>query len=162
MSKKVPKGASFSINVHVYLPGSMKAGLANLFLISPSGCRQNFANFYLIPFPPSLFICLFVFFRHYPQFSLIHKSQLFEISARLKLVSSPFSSLQFFIGHLEKSFPESIMLFGRGNRLLPVKIIRREQNCRCVNFEPGLVWKQGLCWSADRVTVHPGTWIRRV
>ena len=29
MSKKLPKGASFSINVHVYLPGSMKAGLAN-------------------------------------------------------------------------------------------------------------------------------------
>ena len=139
MSKKLAKCASFSINVHVYLPGSMKAGLANLFLIAPSGCRRNFANFYLITFPPSLFICLFGFFRHYPQFSLIHKPQLFEISARLKLVSSPFSSLQFFIGHLEKSFPESIMLFGLGNRLLPVKIVGREQNCRCVNFEPGLV-----------------------
>ena len=108
------------------------------FLTSPSGCRRNFANFFLIPFPPSLFVCLF-FFRPYSQFSLIRKSQLFEISARLKLVSPPFSSLQFFIGHLEKSFPESTMLFGLGNRLLPVKIIRREQNCRCVNFEPGLV-----------------------
>ena len=34
---------------------------------------------------------------------------LFEISARLKLVSVPFSSLVLNIGHLEKSFPESIM-----------------------------------------------------
>ena len=116
MSKKLPKCASFSINVHLYLPGSMKAGLANLFLISPSGCRRNFANFYLITFPSSLFICLFVclfFFRHYPQFSLIHKSQLFEISARLKLVSSPFSSLQFFIGHLEKFLGEYHALWPR-------------------------------------------------
>ena len=37
------------------------------------------------------------------------KWQLFEISARLKLVSVPFSSLVLYIGHLEKSFPESIM-----------------------------------------------------
>ena len=35
------------------------------------------------------------------------------------------------------------MLFGLGNRLLPVKIIRREQNCRCVNFEPGPGVKTG-------------------
>ena len=35
--------------------------------------------------------------------------QLFEISARLKRVSVPFSSLVLDIGHLEKSFPESIM-----------------------------------------------------
>ena len=34
---------------------------------------------------------------------------LFEIGARLKLVSVPFSSLLLDIGHLEKSFPESIM-----------------------------------------------------
>ena len=33
----------------------------------------------------------------------------FEISARLKLVSVPFSSLVLYIGHLEKSFPESMM-----------------------------------------------------
>ena len=33
----------------------------------------------------------------------------FEIGARLKLVSVPFSSLVLDIGHLEKSFPESIM-----------------------------------------------------
>ena len=24
------------------------------------------------------------------------------------------------------------------------------------------MWNQGLCWSADSVTVHPGTWVRRV
>ena len=38
-----------------------------------------------------------------------HKWQLFEISARLKLVSVPFSRLVLDIGHLEKSFPEGIM-----------------------------------------------------
>ena len=32
-----------------------------------------------------------------------------EISAHPKLVSVPFSSLHFVIGHLEKRFPESIM-----------------------------------------------------
>ena len=31
MSKKLSKVGSFSINVHVYLTGSMKTGLANLF-----------------------------------------------------------------------------------------------------------------------------------
>ena len=36
-------------------------------------------------------------------------SLLFEISARLKLVSVPFSSSLLDIGHLEKGFPESIM-----------------------------------------------------
>ena len=36
-------------------------------------------------------------------------SLLFEISARLKLVSVPFGRLLLDIGHLEKSFPESIM-----------------------------------------------------
>ena len=49
------------------------------------------------------------FFFPYPQFFVYHKWQLFEISARLKLVSVPFSSLVLDIGHLEKSFPESIM-----------------------------------------------------
>ena len=63
------------------------------------GCRQN----YYLTLPPYFFFC------PYPQFSLKHKWQLFEISARLKLVSVPFSSLVLDIGHLEKSFPESIM-----------------------------------------------------
>ena len=92
------------------------------------GCRQNFANFYLPP-PPSLHhhhhhhfylyrvktsgkykisLPLF-FFSSYPQFSLKHKWQLFEIGARLTLASVPFSSLHFVIGHLEKSFPESFL-----------------------------------------------------
>ena len=35
--------------------------------------------------------------------------QLFEISAYLKLVLVPFRSLLLDIGHLEKSFPDSIM-----------------------------------------------------
>ena len=48
-------------------------------------------------------------FFPYPQFFPEHKWQLFEISARLKLVLVPFSSLVSYIGHLEKSFPESIM-----------------------------------------------------
>ena len=39
----------------------------------------------------------------------IHKCQLFEISARLMLVSVPFSSLLLDVGHLEKRFSESIM-----------------------------------------------------
>ena len=43
--------------------------------------------------PPSLHIYIYFFFRPYPQFSLKRKWQLFEISARLKLVSVPFSSL---------------------------------------------------------------------
>ena len=81
------------------------------------GCRQNFATFYQPPPPPPplhpiplffFFVC-FVSFSSYPQFSLQHKWQLFEISARLKLASVPFSSLHFLIGHLKKSFPESIM-----------------------------------------------------
>ena len=63
-----------------------------------SGCRQNY---YLIP-PPLIF--------PYPQFFLnASDSYQFEISGRLKLVSVPFSSLVLYIGHLEKSFPESIM-----------------------------------------------------
>ena len=64
-----------------------------------SGCRQNY---YLIPPPPLFF--------PYPQFFLnASDSYQFEISGRLKLVSVPFSSLVLYIGHLEKSFPESIM-----------------------------------------------------
>ena len=67
------------------------------------GCRQNFANSYLspTPFTPSLsFFVLFLFcffFSSYPQFSLQHKWQLFEISAGLKLALLPFSSLHFII-----------------------------------------------------------------
>ena len=55
--------------------------------LSRSGCGQNY---YLTP--PILFLSL-------PTI----------LSARLKLVSVPFSSLVLYIGHLEKSFPESIM-----------------------------------------------------
>ena len=38
-----------------------------------------------------------------------NKWQLFEIGARLKLASVPFSSLLLDIGHLEKGFPECIV-----------------------------------------------------
>ena len=48
-------------------------------------------------------------FCPYPQFSLEYKRQLFEISSRPTLVSVSFSSLLLDIGHLEKSFAESIM-----------------------------------------------------
>ena len=41
--------------------------------------------------------------------SLIKTSDRFEISARLRLVSVPFSSLLLDIGYLERSFQESIM-----------------------------------------------------
>ena len=51
----------------------------------------------LLPPPP-------IFFSSDPQFSW-----LFEISARLNLASVAFRSLHFVIGHLGKSFPESIM-----------------------------------------------------
>ena len=63
-----------------------------------SGCRQNY---YLTPF-------LFNFPTHNSFFNTSDSYQ-FEISGRLKLVSVPFSSLVLYIGHLEKSFPESIM-----------------------------------------------------
>ena len=52
------------------------------------------------PPPPRLF-----FVCPYPQFSIWYKWQLFEISARLKLVSVPFSGLLLDIGHLQKRFP---------------------------------------------------------
>ena len=58
---------------------------------------REFAFFLTPAFPP------------YPEFSVKHKWHLFEISARLMLVSVPVSSLYFVIGHLEKSFLESIM-----------------------------------------------------
>ena len=67
-----------------------------------SGCRQNY---YLTPPPPPLPI---VFPTHNSFFNASDSYQ-FEISGRLKLVSVPFSSLVLYIGHLEKSFPESIM-----------------------------------------------------
>ena len=51
----------------------------------------------LPPLPPSL-----LFFCPYPR-------RLFQISARLKLVSVPFSSLLLDFGHFKTSFPESIM-----------------------------------------------------
>ena len=75
------------------------------------GFKNNFANFYLpappTPPPPLHSFPLLFFVRSYPQFSRQHK--FFEISARLKLVSVPFSSLHFvYIDHLEKRFPESM------------------------------------------------------
>ena len=63
-----------------------------------NGCRQNY---YLTP---SLF-----FFPIHNSFFNTSDSYQFEISRRLKLVSVPFSSLVLYIGHLEKSLPESIM-----------------------------------------------------
>ena len=57
----------------------------------------------IYPPPPShlpslfLFCFCFCFFSSYPQFSLQHKCQLFEISAGLKLALVPFSSLHFII-----------------------------------------------------------------
>ena len=69
-----------------------------------SGCRQNY---HLTPPPPSPLLpsLPIIFFCPYPQFSLWYMWQLFEISARLKLVSVPFSSLLLDIGHLQKRFP---------------------------------------------------------
>ena len=55
----------------------------------------------LPPFP--------IFFPTHNSFFNTSDSYQFEISGRLKLVSVPFSSLVLYIGHLEKSFPESIM-----------------------------------------------------
>ena len=52
-------------------------------------CRQNFVNFYLPPFTPSL--CNFL--------------NVSEISAHLKLASVKFSSLPFVFGDLEERFP---------------------------------------------------------
>ena len=61
--------------------------------------------------PPSLSPSLVFFFSLLPTIlSLTQVTVLFEINVRLKLVSVPFSSLDFVIGHLEKSFPESIMI----------------------------------------------------
>ena len=57
----------------------------------------------ILPPPPPLF------FPNQNSFFNTSHSYQFEISGRLKLVSVPFSSLVFYIGHLEKSFPESIM-----------------------------------------------------
>ena len=54
-----------------------------------SGCRQNFANFYLTPTPLHSLPFLG---GSYPQFFIQHKWQLFEIRARLKLASAAFSS----------------------------------------------------------------------
>ena len=64
-----------------------------------SGCRQNY---YLTTPHPLLIFSL-------PTILSLTQVTVIEISARLKLVSVPFSSLLLDIGHLEKSFPESIM-----------------------------------------------------
>ena len=50
-----------------------------------------------------------IFFPTHNSFFNTSDSYQFEISGRLKLVSVPFSSLVLYIGHLEKSFPQSIM-----------------------------------------------------
>ena len=49
------------------------------------------------------------FFPTHNSFFNTSDSYQFEISGKLKLVSVPFSSLVLYIGHLDKSFPESIM-----------------------------------------------------
>ena len=72
-----------------------------------SGCRQNY---YLTPSPPHHFFSP-------THNSFFNTSELFEISARLKLVLVPFSSLVLYIGHLEKSFPESIIKALRWTKL---------------------------------------------
>ena len=64
-----------------------------------SGCRQN----YYLTRPPS------IFFPTHNSFFNTSDSYQFEIRGRLRLVSVLFSSLVLYIGHLEKSFPESIM-----------------------------------------------------
>ena len=61
------------------------------------------------PLPPSPSDRSFVFVPTHSSLFDIHKCQLFEISARLMLVSVSFSSLLLDAGHLEKSFPESII-----------------------------------------------------
>ena len=68
-----------------------------------SGCRQNY---HLLPptSPPRTH-----FFPTHNSFFNTSDSYQFEISGRLRLVSVLFSSLVLYIGHLEKSFPESIM-----------------------------------------------------
>ena len=60
----------------------------------------------ILPPPP---LPLPIFFPTHNSFFHTSDSYQFEISGRLKLVSVPFSSLVLYIGHLEKSFPESIM-----------------------------------------------------
>ena len=67
--------------------------------LSKSGCGQNY---YLTP--PH-----FVFVPTHNSFFNTSDSYQFEIRGRLRLVSVLFSSLVLYIGHLEKSFPESIM-----------------------------------------------------
>ena len=64
-----------------------------------SGCRQNY---YLTSPPP-------FFFPTHNSFFNTSDSHQFEIRGRLRLVSVLFSSLVLYIGHLEKSFAESIM-----------------------------------------------------
>ena len=49
------------------------------------------------------------FFPTHNSFFNTSDSYQFEISGRLKVVSVPFGSLVLYIGHLEKSFPESTM-----------------------------------------------------
>ena len=63
------------------------------------GCRQNY---YLKPSPPPRFF-------HSTHNSFFNTSDSYLKSALQKLVSVLFSSLVLYIGHLEKSFPESIM-----------------------------------------------------
>ena len=55
--------------------------------------------------PPSVFFFFFIV----PTILSLTQVTFNEIRARLKLASVPFSSLHFVTGHLEKSFPKSIM-----------------------------------------------------
>ena len=69
-------------------------------------CRSGWRKNYYVNSPPPASPS---YFFPYPQFFLSHKWQLFKNSARLKLVSARFIRLLLDVGHLAKSFQESIM-----------------------------------------------------
>ena len=61
-------------------------------------------------------------FPSLPRILCLTQVTVIEASARLKLVLEPFSSLYFVIGHLEKSFPQSIM---QSSQMDKINTIRR-------------------------------------
>ena len=73
-------------------------------IVRETGCdiQMGDETFCLVPPPP-------IFFPTHNSFFNTSDSYQFEIRGRLRLVSVLFSSLVLYIGHLEKSFPESIM-----------------------------------------------------
>ena len=88
------------------------------------GCTQNFGKFayFLATPPPPLPPSLEGVFPSLPRILCLTQVTVIEASARLKLVLAPFSSLYFVIGHLEKSFPESIM---QSSQMDKINTIRR-------------------------------------